>query len=964
MKRILLVTCGLLLFSAVPAVAKFDPSFRWNTIETPHFLIHYHQGGEEIAKKAARIAEDVHARLTPRIKWEPKERTRLVLVDAMDESNGMASPLPYNQMIIFLTQPLGAPGFGDTSYDDWLRLVITHEYTHVLQLDMVSGVPETIQNIFGRIYFPNMWQPIWMIEGLAVYEETEQTSGGRGRSPGADMVLRMASLEGPFPSLDQASVFPDSWPAGRVPYLFGESFTRYIAGKYGRDKLAEISTVYSGRGVPFLVQSTGLRVLKRYYGDLWLEWQNDLKYHYLKQQQDILAKGLSRSTGLTRRGYLNSYPAFSPDGTRIACSVENGHEFPGIYLMHADGTGDRKLVENVFPGSASGAAVSWSPDGNRLYYTKIEIRRNTGYYNDIYYYDLKKDHEVRLTKGLRARDPHLSPDGKRLIFVQNRMAMTRLAMMELPPDLRRPVGQKDITPVTSESVNQYATPRFSPDGTKIAVSLWQPGGNVDIWLLDAQGNKLDEISRDRAVDGAPAWSPDGKDLYFSSDRTGVFNLHAYEIETRKLFQATNVVGGAFTPSPSPDGKTLAFSSYSAKGYDIHTLSIDRASWRPAGSYRDPYPAVTYEEKPVETSTRSYSPLSTVYPRFWLPWFGYSQESGVLFGAFTFGQDVVQRHLYYLTALYGPKTNRTWYTLDYFYDGLYPTVRFQASDIDVTHSDLLVDASGVKDYVERQKTFGTSMIIPLVRTASQHFLTIGYQWRELSHLTNLTGSFPPPLPAEGVLASGRASYLFNSSRRYGFSISPEQGRTIELGYERLDRSLGSDFELHKYTADWHEYINFPWKHHVLLARAFVGASTGDVIPQRAFQLGGDDPGDITISLDEQNVHLRGYPVNEFRGRKAALATLEYRFPIQNVEQGWDTKAIFFRRVHGAVFAEAGNAWDGTLHGSDLKRSVGAEARLDFYLAYYLPVTLRIGIAHGLDEEGETLTYFGLWVPVVF
>lgn len=964
MRKLTILFFLAFLVYAPPSFGKFDPSFTWTTLETPHFLVHFHQGGEETARKAARIAEDAHARLVPRIKWEPKAKTRLVLVDAMDESNGMASPIPYNQMIIFLTQPLGAPGFGDTSYDDWLRLVITHEYTHVLQLDMVSGLPDTIQSIFGRIYFPNMWQPIWMIEGLATYEETEQTSGGRGRSPGADMVLRMASLEGPFPSLDQASVFPDSWPAGRVPYLFGESFTRSIAGKYGRDKLAEISTVYSGRGVPFLVQSTGLRVLKRYYGDLWREWQNDLKYHYLKQQQDILAKGLSRSTGLTRRGYLNSYPAFSPDGTRIACSGENGHEFPGIYLMNADGTGDRKLVENVFPGSASGAAVSWSPDNSRLYYTKIEIRRNADYYNDIYYYDLKKDHEVRLTKGLRARDPHLSPDGKRLIFVQNRMGMTRLAMMELSPDRRRPVGQKDITPVTSESVNQYATPRFSPDGLKIAVSLWQPGGNVDIWILDGKGSKLDELSRDRAIDGAPAWSPDGKYLYFSSDRTGVFNLYAYEIETRKLFQVTNVVGGAFTPSPSPDGKTLAFSSYSQKGYDIHTLSIDRASWKPAEPYRDPYPTVTYEEKPVEISTRPYSPLSTIYPRFWLPWFGYSQESGALFGAFTFGQDVVQRHLYYLSALYGPKNNRTWYSLDYFYDGLYPTVRLQASDIDVTHSDLPVDASGVKDYVERQKTFGTSVIIPLVKVASQHYFTLGYRWREISHLSDLSGFAPLQRPAEGVLASGRASYLFNSSRRYSFSISPEQGRTLELGYERLDKSLGSDYELNKYTADWHEYINFPWKHHVLLARAFVGTSTGGVVPQRAFQLGGDSLGDITISLDDEGVYLRGYPVNVLRGQKAALASLEYRFPIENMEQGWDTKPFFLRRVHGAVFGEAGSAWDGTFHGSLLRKSVGTEVRFDLYFAYYLPITLRVGIAAGLDEEGETLTYVGLWVPVEF
>ena len=69
-------------------------------------------------------------------KWEPKQKTHLVLVDAMDEANGMASPIPYNQIVLFLTQPVGEPGFGTTPYDDWMRLVITHEYTHVLQLDM------------------------------------------------------------------------------------------------------------------------------------------------------------------------------------------------------------------------------------------------------------------------------------------------------------------------------------------------------------------------------------------------------------------------------------------------------------------------------------------------------------------------------------------------------------------------------------------------------------------------------------------------------------------------------------------------------------------------------------------------------------------------------------------------------------------------------------------------------------
>jgi sugar lactone lactonase YvrE len=954
-----------ILFLCVPSLspAKFDPSFTWTTLETPHFLIHYHQDGEKLALKAASIAEDIHTRLVPRIKWVPKEKTHLVLVDAMDESNGYTSPIPYNQMVIFLTQPAGETSFGATSYDDWLRLVLTHEYTHLLHLDMVNGGPDTVQSIFGRIYFPNMWQPVFFIEGLATYEETEQTSGGRGRSPGADMVLRMASLEGPFPSIDQASVFVDTWPSGQVPYLFGESFTRYLADRYGRERLAELGIAYSGREFPFLVQSTGNKVLQRSYDTLWSEWKMSLWERYRKQEQEIRAAGLIQSRPMTSKGYQTIYPAYSPDGTRIAYSASNGDEFPSIYLMNADGSGNRKLVENVFPLSASGSGVTWSPDNNRLYYTKLEIRDNTNYYNDIYAYDLKEKREVRITRELRARDPHLSADGRRLIFVMNRMGMTRLATLNDPSSRRSPARQEDIVFLTTESMNQYATPRWSPDGSKIAVTVWQPGGNTDIWLLDGSGALITSVTKDRAIEGAPAWSPDGTILYFSSDRSGVFNLYAYKLEQGLLFRVTNVIGGAFTPSPSPDGKSLSLSSYSSRGFDIHTMPVDPAQWRQAGPYQDHYPRVQYEVVSVETSTKPYSPLSTIYPRFWLPWFGYSQESGWLFGGLTFGQDVVQRHQYFATLLYGPKNNRVWYSLDYFYDGLFPTFHIQASDTDMTYSDLLPYG---KDYVERQQTYGASMILPLERFASQHFLTLGYRWQEVSALTTVS---PPPAygsdrPVEGVIASGRLSYLYNNAQRYDFSISPEHGRTIEVAYEQPDKSLGSDFELHKYTGDWHEYVNLPWKHHVLLVRGFVGSSTGDVMPQRAFQLGGDMPGDITLNVDDQTVHLRGYPVNAFRGQKAALATLEYRFPLHNMEHGFDTAPLFFRRVHGAVFAEAGNAWDTTFQSSDLKRSVGAEVRFDMYLFYYLPITLRLGGAFGLDEQGEAQVIIGLWVPVLF
>jgi Tol biopolymer transport system component len=966
MKRTLSTVGMLLLLIAAPSFAKFDPAFTWTTLETPHFLIHYHQGEEALAKRVAVIAEDVHERLVPRMKWRPKDRTQLVLVDAMDASNGMATPIPYNRIILFLTQPVGEPGFGATSYNEWMRLVITHEYTHILHLDMVAGVPEVIQNIFGRIYFPNMWQPISFIEGLAVYEETEQTSGGRGRSPGSGMVIRMAVLEDHFPEMNQATSFPDSWPAGQVPYLFGEAFTRYLVEKFGREKLTDISVAYSGRGFPFFVDSTGRRVLKEDYSDLWDEWLDQLRARYAKVSKEVSAKGLSASNPLTRRGYMNLSPAISPDGKRIAYVVDNADEFPGIYLMNVDGTGDRKLVDNAFSTTSSGGSLAWSPDSNGIYHTKIDIQKNTNFYNDIYYYDLRKNKEVRITHGLRARDPYPSPDGKNLLFVMNKLGKTRLAEVTVPTDESSPIAEKNITYLTEESALQYETPRFSPDGSMIAVGVWQPGGYKDIWLLDAQGKKIEEVMHDRAIDGGAAWSSDGKTLYFASDRTGIFNLYAYGLATKRISQITNVLGGAFTPAPSPDGKTIVFTSYSSKGYDLHVRPVDSASWKPAESYSDPYPTIQYTEKPVDTKTSPYSPLPTLAPRFWLPWFGYSHESGVLGGFFTAGWDAVERHTYLFTGLYGPKNDRKWYTFDYLYDGLFPTFHFQAQDTDVTYGNLLSDPIGTSDYTERSKMIDASLIIPLLKLEQQQAVTIGYRRKEVSALTKIPPwpGYTGPIPAQGELASGRASYKYNSAKQYGFSISPENGRTMELGYEQLDKSLGSDFEVKKYTIDWHEYINFPWPHHVLLARGFAGTSSGDVVPQRAFQLGGDNPGDITIPVDQEAVYLRGYPVNEFRGQKAALASLEYRFPIKNMEKGMGNGPVFFRRVHGAVFCESGNAWDEGFHVSDFKSSAGAEARLDMYLAYYLPITLRFGIAQGLDKNGETMVIFSLWTPAPF
>ncbi len=944
-----------------PAQAKFDPSLRWTTLTTQHFLIHHHQGEEAIAARCAVLAEDIHGRLAPRMGWTPRERTHLVLVDAMDFANGFATLFPANRIVIYLTPPLGETGFGMTPYDDWLRLVITHEYTHILQLDMVDYLPRYLRMILGRFYFPNEFQPLWLIEGLATYEETELTSGGRGRSPASDMVLRMAALEGRFPDLGQASVIPDFWPAGEIPYLFGESYLRFLADRYGREKVAELSRDYSGRWVPFLVNSTARRVLSKYHGALWKEWAAGLKEKYGRQAAAIRAAGLTPSTPLTARGCTNVSPAFSPDGARLAYLSDDADRYPSLRLMNADGSMDRTLADNLTAVGAGAAGLAWDPTGAGIYFTRLEVRRNVNERNDLWYYDLRQERARPLTEGLRAGDPSPSPDGKKLLCTVTALGRTRLALLDLE---RReyPLGEGDLTYLTVEGDLDFSAPRWSPDGSRIAVIVRQTGGYTDIRILDAAGRAIDEITHDRASDGAPAWSPDGRYIFFSSDRTGVCNLFAWEVETRRLYQVSNVIGGAFCPAVSPDGRRLAFASYGPKGYDLHLMTLDRTAWRPAADYRDPYPSPAYADRPVETTTSSYSPWSTLYPRFWLPSWGYSSASGSMWGFYTLGQDVLERHSWSATALYGPDSGRFNYDLVYVYDGLYPSLSARLSDLDVTHTDLLRAGDRTDDYVEAQRTLDLSATLPLITFPVQYSFTLGYRRRSLEELTDEDElARYRRAPAEGTLASLYLVGSFNSARRYPYSISPEDGRTIQLSYERVDELLGGDFTLDRYTADWQEYLGLPWPHHILKVRGYLGVSDGDRLLQGAFQIGGDSPGDISPYYDQEAVTLRGYPMNSFRGRKASLLSLEYRFPILDIQRGAGTTPFFLRRLHGAVFAEGGEAWNETFRLSETRTGIGAEARLDMTFAYWFPLTLRFVLARGLNDGGEGELYLGLWVP---
>jgi len=247
-----------LVFAARAPAASVPPDLHFRTIVSRRVTVIYHQGLEAMAREAAalsdRILDEHEARYGNKV-----GRVQVVLADVDDDPNGYATPVPYPLVNIRAVSPNGADDFGNL--EGWLPLVLTHELAHIVHLEPARGVPGFARKLLGRApyLFPNIFTPTWMIEGLAVYEETEKTTFGRGRNPDSWMVRRMAALEGAFPKEDQAVYALDDWPAGQASYLFGEGFVRHLTGAWGKDVLPRLAKVQSRQIIPYLDDWTSLR---------------------------------------------------------------------------------------------------------------------------------------------------------------------------------------------------------------------------------------------------------------------------------------------------------------------------------------------------------------------------------------------------------------------------------------------------------------------------------------------------------------------------------------------------------------------------------------------------------------------------------------------------------------------------------------------------------------------------------
>ena len=302
--------------------------------------------------------------------------------------------------------------------------------------------------------------------------------------------------------------------------------------------------------------------------------------------------GTKRRITTPPRGCGDYYPAFSPDGGRLAFVRATSGSTNDLYLLALAGGEPRRLTFDglVIPGLAwtadgreivfaskrgGGPTRLWrvpagggtpervegvghdvlapavSPRGDRLAYT--EARNDT----NIWRIDLEQTERTASPEALVAstfwdHGPDYSPDARQIAFASNRSGGDGIWVCE--SDGSKPRLLYDAGPYVT------GTPRWSPDGAWIAFDSRSsaPGtaGDPDIYLIRPEGGPARRLTADPAVDVAPSWSRDGRWIYFASNRDGATQVWKAPLAGGPAIRVTR--SGGFEAFESHDGRHVYY----------------------------------------------------------------------------------------------------------------------------------------------------------------------------------------------------------------------------------------------------------------------------------------------------------------------------------------------------------------------------------------------------------------------
>ena len=1075
LQRLLAILILASLVFIPPARAQEDfphPELVWRTLDTEHFFVHYHEGAERTARVIAKIAEDVYGPVTSFYQHEPDSKVSFIVKDYDDISNGAA--YFYDNKIEIYAPSMD---FELRGTHNWLRNVITHEFTHIIQIqtsmkfgrkvpaiylqwlgyeserrvDVLYGYP----NIVASYPLSGFVVPAWFAEGVAQHNrrELQYDSWDTHR----DMILRSYALDSTMLTWEQMGVFGKTSLGNESSYNAGFAFVQYLAHRYGDEAVRTISRELA-RVTAVTIDGAIERAVGKNGREVYDEWRAGLLRDYADRVAPIrasLAEGRpfvtdslyeiidpgellriesmmrpgmqtaaphadAKNSGPWRAGSLhagapraeatigfaNLYPVFSPDGTMLAfTSAKNGDYFGLSSLFVYDfKTKKERLVQ-----AGVRTAPAWSPDGKKLYYGKYS--RDNPHWSlqfDIYEYDLVAEDERRVTSGRRALSPSVSPDGLQIAFVTTRDGTSNLAVMNIDG-----TSYRELTPYASGE--QVYNPAWSPDGSRIVFDYSIKDGRDIAWVR-ADGTDREFLLAGGDDARSAKFSPDGKTLWFSSDRSGIFNIYTLDLPTRQISQMTNVLGGAFYPTVNKEGDLL-YAAYTSGGYKLYFYPEPKPLTQPVAQYvrrDDLYAPVlaaagdavagdaaqTYnwsalrgyddtqlpplESRPYKGTFTSLSVVPVIRVDNYNP---KSKGIDVLkAGAYVFSSDVLDRTGFFAGATLNTKLERDLFLqftyrgrLPLFYElGLEPVTSLEIYNItrktdnvislpastipvDVGYNllefDLALAQPVFSQFMDAELRFMHSRYTSIIESFINPETTPPSLIGSSSDLYLIANDLSLTLRVDALLPS-RTQDINPVGRRIRLRVGREWNKFNGDGqYEVTSAGLQpvyKDVNITRVELNWKEHLPFFFKYHTLSLSARGGAILGPPVDEFFdFYAGG-------------LIGMKGYPFYAIGGNELAVFGVNYRFPlVHNIDLR--LFQLYFDKLYASVYADAGYAWtDLKPRLSDFKKDIGVELRLEAFSYYAYPTRIFLNAAYGFDSfdhyvrsRDQVVTYGKEW-----
>jgi Tol biopolymer transport system component len=664
----------LLVFMPLLSIAQDDfefhhPELKWETIETEHFLVHYHQGTVRTANKVAEIAEEVYPHVTGLYQYEPHDKTEIIIKDTDDYSNGAA--YFYDNKVEIWAENLDYILRGT---HNWLRDVVTHEYIHIISLEKSLKFSRTVPAGWFQVFgyeeerrpdvvrgFPDILVsypisgitvPVWFAEGVSQFQTPSKRFDYRDSH--REMILRDRVMTGKLLDYDAMSVFGKNSIGNESAYNQGFAFVNYLAENYG-DSIVSVMAGRANSPLNLNFKSVIKRSTGKSANEIFLQWHNYLKENYTERLSTISAHIVEGQPFLTE-GIGNLHPTVSPNGNKVAYLKTGRSDYLSRNQLEVQ---DLKSGGKTIVTGPVSSSITWSPDSRYLAYAKkTDIQPNGSLYDDIYIYDLKAEKEYKITNNMRARNPDWSHQGNKLAFVitadgvnslmvlelndlrkiENKKfnhtafySFDRFSIVEQPPESDKKDWQlryrkveysgrslKQLTYFTNG--RQIYHPRWAPDDSYIVFDTSIKFGR-DIAKISPDGGQMTYLLNNRCDERYPVFHPATGELYFSCDETGIFNIYSLNLTTGEKHAHTNIIGGAFMPSLTRDGD-MFYSQYKNQGYKLyridHVNAVDDSYLTYIDSYPERIPDLNVDDKvdnplPAKPYKRSF-PGVGIMPR--------------------------------------------------------------------------------------------------------------------------------------------------------------------------------------------------------------------------------------------------------------------------------------------------------------------------------------------------------------